>query len=77
MFVIIIIVILQGDGAVQRAAAPVVEGRQVRLGVITIIITLIINNYTQGGQKFAPYSVMAEIPPSPLRILTGRLSPDV
>ena len=28
----------------------------------------------QGGQKFAPYSVMAKIPPSPLRILTGRLS---
>ena len=30
--------------------------------------------YTQGGQKFAPYSVMAKIAPSPLRILTGRLS---
>ena len=32
------------------------------------------NKSPQGGQKFAPHSVMAYIPPSPLRILTGRLS---
>ena len=36
--------------------------------------TYYICTYTQGGQQFAPYSIMAKIPPSPLRILTGRLS---
>ena len=32
------------------------------------------SNNTQGGQKFGPHSVMAWIPPYPLRILTARLS---
>ena len=30
--------------------------------------------YSGGGQKFEPFSVMPSIPPSPLRILMGKLS---
>ena len=44
------------------------------INVIIIIIISIVLSIPQGGQQFGPCSVMALIPPSSLRILTGTLS---